>query len=272
MKGRGDPERRKPAVTPAEENRQAMHRAVDRVLGAWPKAIDDAEAIGFPRGRGYDTAGGGRSGFTVDTGGDLEFVPATGVELAALHPTIAVAWVAELHDVVMAVTSAAWPARAWSLTWTPQALGPVLHAAVDRLADRFPAGGQVRRDLYRLADMAALHWPPPPKKGDKAGTVTVGERGNTVELCKLCQEPVLGGHHDPCARIDGDPYHTSCAKVVQISRGTHPGLKHEHGTVNRYNAGCHCDECRGALAAYHRARRRARTVQAVDMPAAGSAA
>lgn len=262
-----------PRSTPLEENRRALHRAVDQILDAWPKASDDAQAVGFPRGRGYGGTSGGQSGLRVpaEDGGGFDTVPATGVELAALNPSVAVAWVAELHDTVTRLLAAVWPARSWSLVWTPAGLAPVLHEAVetlfgswtlDDLIDADPRSVNHRRDvfgLYRLADDAARYWPPPPRKGDRAGTVTVGERGNSVETCRLCGDPVAGGRADPIGRIDNEPYHASCAKAVQASRGTHPGTQHDHGTVNRYNAGCHCDECREALASYHRARRRAKT-------------
>lgn len=221
-----------PRVTPLEENRRAMHRSVEVIIAAWPKAYDDAQAIGFPRGRGYDAAGGGRSGFTVETEtGEVEFVPATGVELAALNPGVAVGWVSELHDTVTRLLAAVWPARAWSLVWTPAGLAPVLHDAVDRLLgswtlddliDADPRSANHRRDvfgLYRLADLALAYWPPPPKRGDRAGMVTVGERGNSVESCGLCGDPVVGGRADPIRRIDGQAFHgKSCWFTVTRQR------------------------------------------------------
>lgn len=213
-------ERRQPAATtPAEEHRRAMHRAVDRILDAWPRAHDDAQAVGFPAGRGYDSAGGGRSGFLVDVDGEAEFVPATGVELAALNVTVAVAWLAELHDVIEGLCAAVWPGRAFSLVWTPTGLSGRLHEAVERvsaewtlddLIDTDPRSPNHRRDvfgLYRLADAAGRYWPAPVRKGERAGTVTVGERTNTVDVCVACGEPIIGGRADPLKRIDGDPFH-----------------------------------------------------------------
>lgn len=105
-------EDRQPAVTQLEEHRRAMHRAVDRILDAWPRAHDDAQAVGFPAGRGYDATGGGRSGFVIDVDGEPEFVPATGVELAALNPGAAVAWLGEFYDVVAALAAADHPSHA----------------------------------------------------------------------------------------------------------------------------------------------------------------
>lgn len=58
-----------------------------------------------------------------------------------------------------------------------------------------------------LANHAALLWPPPARPGVIVAGVTVGRRGNNVETCGLCGDPVSGGHADPIRRIDGQAFH-----------------------------------------------------------------
>jgi hypothetical protein len=214
-------------VTAAQEHRTAMHNAIDRVCTAWSHAALDISSIGFPVGRGFDAGTGGGPSVRVETAharGALpavyERVPATGVEIAAFaNPDIgyAVGWVAELHDITLAVLTAAWPLEHVVIEWQPEPVSVRLHAAVDTLAatwaaDR-PGHPRVREDLYRLADAAARHWPEPPKKGTQMGGVTVGERTSTVENCGLCRTPVDGGRNDAgqllLRRIDGVSFHNT---------------------------------------------------------------
>lgn len=216
-----------------EYHRRDMHHAVGLVAGVWPRAVVDLEAIGFPRARSYDGAptGGHGSMMVPDEHGNMERVPATGVEIVALNTHVAVAWVAELHDVTVRLLREARPrAGVWPMP-PPELYMATVGLAVDRICDSWtaddlidfdPASANYCRDvfgLYRLADSGVKFWPPPARKGDQAGTVTVGERGNSVELCKLCGEPVAGGRADPIRRIDGDAYHgKSCWFTVTRHR------------------------------------------------------
>lgn len=185
-----------------EEHRQAMHRAVARILTTWPRVLEDAAAIGFPAGRGYGSSPGGGSSILVDG----ERVPATGVEIAALNPGLATGWIAELYDVVTRLLGAVSPANARGVVWTPEALSRPLQRAVDHICDDWavddlidldPASPNHRRDvfgLYRLSDMAARHWPPTVKKGDQVGSVVVGDY-ETAEDCGLCGMPTQPGRN-----------------------------------------------------------------------------
>lgn len=222
-----------------EWHKKALLHAVDIVCDTWPRAISDLEAIGFPRGRSFDAApGGGGSIVVADENGQPDRVPATGVEIVALNAHAAVGWVAELHDVTVRLLQAANPAAGvWPVPPTPAGLSTVLRGAVghicatwqlDDIIDADPDSPNHRRDvfgLYRLADNGRRNWPPPPKKGDRAGEVTVGERGNQVETCAGCGDPIGGGRADPLKRIDDDPFHVKnaagywCYHAALRSRG-----------------------------------------------------
>jgi len=69
--------------TPAERHRRALVRAVDRISQAWPRALEDVDARGFPTGRGYDSPGRGSDN--------------TSVEAAALKLCQAIVWLAQVE-------------------------------------------------------------------------------------------------------------------------------------------------------------------------------
>lgn len=54
----------------------------------------------------------------------------------------------------------------------------------------------VRRRLYQLADDAARLWPMKAKLGMVVDGVTVGRRGNDVEMCGLCRQPAPSDGRD----------------------------------------------------------------------------
>lgn len=219
--------RRKADVEPAEPHlsqrdwhARAMHRSVDVVCDAWPRASEDVQAIGFPSAvmqpRSHATA-------------ELTSVEAAAVR--GLRFGDAVGWIAELHDVAFALLAAGWPNRSFSIDWTPVGLRPVLHTAVDRIAagwtlddlvDFDPRSANYRSDVFglgRLAGRALRYWPPPPPRGSREGGVTVGERSSSVETCGLCGDPVVGGRNDPIRRIDGQAFHgKSCWFTVTRQR------------------------------------------------------
>jgi hypothetical protein len=213
-------------LTAAQQHRQAMRTAVDRVCDAWPDALLDVGAIGFPGRAGYDGGSGGGPTLRVQVGDHEERVSATGVELAALtgHDIgYAVGWISELHDTVLAILAAAYPTAHVQVEWQPDPVRAQLLAAVSVLADSWdahrPGHDHQRGLLYRLADSAARHWPGPPSKGTSMGGVTVGQRTPASETCGLCEKPVAGGRDDPIRRIDGQAFHAkSCWFTVTRQR------------------------------------------------------
>jgi hypothetical protein len=70
-----------------------------------------------------------------------------------------------------------------------------------------------------IANQAMFLWPPLAAKGDTVAGITVGQRGNNIEVCGLCAQPVSGGHNDPIRRINGLPFHgKSCWYTVTRNR------------------------------------------------------
>lgn len=203
-----------------ERNKASLHRDIDAICRVWPHALTDYQAIGF-RSHPYDSAGG-QSGFVVkDEYGNDEFVPATGVEMAALgSPSPAVAWLAEMGDLVidLLLVSRAPDGSPWTAV---NAREP-MHEEVDHLIDQLQPGKtwpEGEMDLIlrieRLANKGRRWWPTQPRKGETIHGVTVGERGNQAEECALCGLPVVSGRDDngnPLLKRDaaGRFFHASC--------------------------------------------------------------
>jgi hypothetical protein len=198
----------------ADEHRQAMHRAANRICTAWPRAHADSQAIGYPRGHRYDTTSRGTPSIDVDG----ENVPATAVEIAALSGNRSVAWLAQFHDVVTNLVRQALGGRVavWTQLLVPVYLQDAIEAlwatgwTLEDIIDADPHSPTYRRDvfgLYDLADKAARWWPDPVKNGQRIGQVTVGQRTNDAAMCVLCGDPVSGTSDDPIRRIDGQPFH-----------------------------------------------------------------
>jgi hypothetical protein len=82
---------------------------------------------------------------------------------------------------------------------------------------------KITRQLFYLASMAERHWPKL-RPGDEIDGVTIGERGNAVENCAHCGDPVSAGRlpsgHTAIIRIDGRPFHrnTCYAKMWRENR------------------------------------------------------
>jgi hypothetical protein len=89
---------------------------------------------------------------------------------------------------------------------------------------KWPRNPAVIMRLYRLADGASAHWPMPPHKGQRIGTVTYGERGNSADICKGCGKVIGGGAHDPLRHLDDDAFHVrnldgrTCYAIARWSR------------------------------------------------------
>lgn len=178
-------------LTPYERTRRALHRAIDNIARAWPLALEDANA------RGYPTA------VMQPHTGTSEL---TSVEAAALRPSFAVAWLAELHD----TQSLIFKSRD-GLTYvlrTPETFVHQAHTYVEHMMGQWmPHTEHAIRQTIQLSNKATHWWPPTPKPGQTIDNTTVGQRTNTTETCTHCGNPVTGGHADPIRRIDGNPYH-----------------------------------------------------------------
>lgn len=202
-----------PQDTSWELTRRALHTAVDWVCYAWPKALNDAAAVGYagsvrpPDGRG---------------GGILDYPDPTGS--TAMLAGRAAGWLAELGDLVVRLLASPGEAVSQARAARTPRSASTLHAAVEKLChDRPPDREKVARSVIDLGNRAHAWWPPPPKSGQLVEGVTVGQRGNLVETCALCQDPVAGGHQDPIRRIDGAPFHAkSCFYTVWRHRKAKP--------------------------------------------------
>lgn len=193
-------------LTPHERTRRSMHRAVDNIARAWPLAVEDANARGYPSAVMQPHTGGSES---------------TSVESAALRPSRAVAWLAELYDVQnLLFTNTAGHSY---VLYTPSVFQQHAHAYVERMLRQWmPQTEQTIRRTITLANKAQLWWPPTPVKGATIQGVSVGQRGNDVQICAYCDEPVAGGAQDPLRRIDDDVFHKSpCWYAASVSRGRH---------------------------------------------------
>jgi hypothetical protein len=193
-----------------------MHQAVDLIAKGWPYALADCDVLSAApnlRGRAYDGDGRQAQGDHADPTAEQAL---TAFERHQLAAGPAAGWLAELADVQ-------WMFLDRCLT------GPVgFAAAMHALLDRTPTGwapGAVQR-LFRLADDSYRWWLARPKAGSRLAGVTVGERGNDVEVCGLCTEPVAGGASDPIRRIDGQAFHKSpCWYQVTMDRAGRPARR-----------------------------------------------
>lgn len=178
-------------LTPYERTRRALHRAIDNIARAWPLALQDANA------RGYPTA------VMQPHAGSAEL---TSVEAAALRPSRAVAWLAELADTQHQIFKSR-----DGLTYTirePETFRGQAHNYVEHMLTQWmPHTEHAIRQTINLSNKATAWWPPTPKAGQTVDGTTVGQRSNTTETCTHCGNPVTGGHNDPIRRIDGQPYH-----------------------------------------------------------------
>lgn len=191
-----------PQISQTEHHRQALRRAVTEIMRCWPEALADTAVDGL-RARAYDTGGVGQSagelvkddGDPDDRGERIRFTP---VEQLALNPSVGVAWLAELGDIVIRLDCPG--------VFRPDGVShTLLVAASDALAAMFPSEQPLRDRVYRLADNGAQWWPRPPKKGEKVGNVTVGERTNDSGVCALCHQPTHSGNGTTGRRWVQDP-------------------------------------------------------------------
>ena len=168
-----------------------MHRALDRIVTAWPAAFEAAQA------RGFGPGGSERSSSS-------DVVDPTGS--AACRPSQAERWLKETRCVLMLTLSWARIQRAWP--GSPGPIHEVVGEALDELIEWWP--NKLERLLDRIvgqANFAAEHWPATPRKGEVIDGIKVGGRSSTIETCIECRQTVSGGAGDPIVRIDGQPYH-----------------------------------------------------------------
>lgn len=187
-------------LTDLDRTRADCHRAIDQIAAAWPKAVDDKNAVGWRSG------GDGVNRSVIGDHSDP-------TQSMAIHPSKeakrAADWIVDLGTVLHE-----WVLRGASVPAQSQVID-VMHQEVERQATI----GILKRSrppvvhLLRVADTATGWWPPAPKAGETVGDVTVGERTNRAEVCTLCREPVTSGKNDNgqalLRRINGDPYHGS---------------------------------------------------------------
>jgi hypothetical protein len=195
-----------------------LYRAAREIGRVWPMARADAEARVLPKARAYDSAGGGQSaGENVD-GESIRFTP---VERIAFTPNRAVAWLAELGDVL----------AMWGVSSPTSGTIAVLALRVEfeRLECPDPTAKPVVR-LYRLADNGTHWWPRPERptgtrKSDATIDNTLADRWNNVENCGYCQQPAPGGRDEQgrllIRRIDGVPYH-NVTLVTRLGEPSQP--------------------------------------------------
>jgi hypothetical protein len=186
-----------------DHTRRALHRAVDRIIVAWPHAQTDSRARGYISSN-YEQPG--------NTG-------SASVETAALQRSHADEWLGELRAIWTELTHIGELPEMYGANDTTRGLTAMLfHKRVDQLTHE----PTITRIIV-LGNKAAAWWPTTPTKGDTIAGVTIGARTNSIEECGLCGKPVIGGHHDPIRRIDGQAFHrTPCWYAAAMSRGRHP--------------------------------------------------
>lgn len=189
-------------LTPYEHTRRALHHSIDRICDSWPLALEDANSRGYPQGIDYNVR---------KTGTDN-----TSVETAALNPSKAVAWLAELGDLIWQYGLQT--GRVWHETWTR----PHMHMIASDHPDLI--NEHLIRLTIRLANVACILWPPPPKPGDKPA-------GNQydAETCLYCQIDAYPGQRRAIKHADGTIegycHKTPCWYAITMGRGTHPRQK-----------------------------------------------
>ena len=171
-------------LTPYEHTRRALHHAIDRICNAWPQALEDANSRGYPSGVDYNVR---------KTGSDT-----TSVEAAALNPSKAVAWLAELGELVSRVWDNDLTVRHGD--WFPELSGDVWSGYLHTLATEDGIGETDIRVTIRLANTACLLWPPPPKPGQHLKLV--GKPFDS-ETCLYCQTPAYPGDRRAIKLADG---------------------------------------------------------------------
>lgn len=151
-----------------------LNAARDHILDAYDDAVEDAQSVGYPQRHG-------RYSPKVSTG--LTMVVGT-------DPT-------DIYQVE------AVPASPVELAFERMRRDP----ATKWLKDVRKA---VRALMY-LGAVAQRRWPPPVTPGVTVDGVTVGKRGNVVEICAHCKEPVpamrMPNGKPSIIRVNGLPYH-----------------------------------------------------------------
>ncbi len=199
-------------LTPYEHTRRALHRSIDIICAAWPQALDDANSRGYPTGVDYNVRPtGGGSIVVEDENGEPDRVPATSVEMAALNESKAVAWLAELGDIVNNLRGTILGEHR-SPGVAP--LTEYMHWCVGE--ERF--GETQIRQTIRLSNVACLLWPPPPKNGVPRGA----GRPFDAEQCLYCQTPAYPGDRRaiklPDGTVEGYAHKSPCFHAIWAAR------------------------------------------------------
>lgn len=193
-------------LTAYQRTRQALHRSLNVIVERWPDALEDANSRGYPAGVGYNPTG---------VHGNTEN---TIVETCALQPSHAVGWLAELADIVDLLRHHVFTdGGKLPRILTPGQLTLYGHVGIDNYLATWPSDAEKNINrIINLANKALAWWPPPPKPGQTANGITVGQRGNTVENCALCDEPAPSGRHPATGKTlnvtdkDGRTLHRHC--------------------------------------------------------------
>lgn len=170
---------------------QDMHKAVDVICDAWPEAQEDDTSV--LRGHGYDAQRQPVGDHGDPTGN------------AAIRPNKASAWIIELRQLAYMYLDAPLP-------HTPSQLRRQWHRVLNEHQTGWSPQAVAR--LYNLANNALAWWPHDKvKPGQVVNGVTVGERGNDVEVCGLCKQPAPSGRDDNgqalLRRINGQAFHAA---------------------------------------------------------------
>jgi hypothetical protein len=173
--------------TPQQKRFQldAAHNAVRRICETWPVALDAARSFG-------------QESIGENVGSSSKVANPT--MHAGLQTDVAAKWIRDVRNVIRA----------------PDPMASHLHRVVDALVQHWPSGTTHFLDsLVALANRGVREWPPQPRFGEVVDGVKVGSRGDQLEYCTECRQPVTGDAADPISRIDGKPFHRKpCYQTV----------------------------------------------------------
>ena len=207
---------------------------IDRICGAWDAAVDQERARGFARQSPGPRAAAGiirpdpndplharQMPGASSTG--AAFGDTTGNQ--AIQADYAGVWLDEAQRCLLLLLRVSpadeRPERRRTGPFHPPSLRETLRRAAQDVVELWPVNIELLIErLHRLADSAAVRWPPRPRAGQTIetpeGPVTVLKKGNPVEMCNECRGPVVGNAGDPIRRLDGRPYHARpCYETVR---------------------------------------------------------
>jgi hypothetical protein len=187
-------------LTPRQHTRQALHRAINRIAITWPQALEDADARGYTRGGAGEWRQGGAERDTT-------------VEAAALQPSHAVAWLAELGDLLDAYGVVNF--RHTQARIINQMLWVIQHEPVS-------LSEHTIRQTIRLANVGCQYWPTLAKDSDKP-------KQYDAEPCMVCKVDAYPGDRraikTAAGEVEGYAHKKPCWYTITMSRGNHPRQK-----------------------------------------------